>query len=229
MTESKLRNLDYGPQGSLGLFQQRSSQSWGTPAQIMQPAHAAREFYQHLLAVPGWQQLLLTQAAQAVQRSKYPGAYAKWQAAATAVLARVTGSEVQACMTYAGAPNAVAKVIAYARAQIGKPYLWGGTGPGSFDCSGLVMMAYRSAGIDIPRTSQEQWAWGPQVPASQAQPGDLVFFVGADGTWAAPGHVGLVIGGGRMIEAYSTGFPIRISDYIGRASVGFTRPWAHHG
>jgi cell wall-associated NlpC family hydrolase len=61
------------------------------------------------------------------------------------------------------------------------------------------------------------------------EPGDLVFFVGSDGTWAHPGHVGVVIGGGKMIEAYATGFPIRVAPYTGRDPVGFTRPWAHRG
>jgi peptidoglycan DL-endopeptidase CwlO len=125
--------------------------------------------------------------------------------------------------------NAAAAAIAFAEAQIGKPYLWGGTGPDAFDCSGLVMMAYRAAGIDIPRTSQEQWAWGPRVSPSQVQPGDLVFFVGADGTEQAPGHVGIVIGHGLMVEAYATGFPIRIAPYTGRDPVGFTQPWSHSG
>ena len=123
----------------------------------------------------------------------------------------------------------VATLIAFARAQIGKPYLWGGTGPDAFDCSGLVMMAYRAAGIGIPRTSQMQWVWGPRVAPGHEQPGDLVFFAGADGTTTSPGHVGLVIGHGLMIEAYSTGFPIRIAPYGGRGAVGFTRPWAHSG
>jgi cell wall-associated NlpC family hydrolase len=129
--------------------------------------------------------------------------------------------------------QAVATAIRYAEQQIGKPYLWGGTGPGAFDCSGLVMMAYRAAGITIPRTSEEQWALGPQVPASQVEPGDLVFFAGSDGTPAAPGHVALVIGHGQMVEAYATGFPVRISTYQlsgmqpGYGTVaGFTRPWA---
>jgi peptidoglycan DL-endopeptidase CwlO len=125
--------------------------------------------------------------------------------------------------------NAAAAAIAFAEQQLGKPYQWGGTGPDAYDCSGLVMMAYRAAGIDIPRTSQEQWAWGPRISASQVEPGDLVFFVGADGTRTAPGHVGIVIGGGLMIEAYSTGFPIRIAPYGNRDPVGFTRPWAHSG
>jgi len=92
-----------------------------------------------------------------------------------------------------------------------------------------VMEAYLAAGIDIPRTSQQQWLWGPRVSPSQVRPGDLVFFVGSDGTVAAPGHVGLVIGGGMMIEAYATGFPIRVAPYGDRDPVGFTRPWAHPG
>jgi cell wall-associated NlpC family hydrolase len=127
------------------------------------------------------------------------------------------------------ADNAASTAIAYAERQLGKPYLWGGTGPDAFDCSGLVMMAYRTAGIDLPRTADEQWLWGPRISASQVRPGDLVFFVGADGTPTAPGHVGLVIGGGLMIEAYATGFPIRIAPYKDRNPIGFTRPWAHTG
>jgi peptidoglycan DL-endopeptidase CwlO len=134
-------------------------------------------------------------------------------------------------------PNAtVANAIDYAEAQLGKPYQFGATGPDAFDCSGLVMMAYRAAGVYIPRTSQEQFAWGPRVPASRVQPGDLVFFAGADGTTEAPGHVGLVIGHDKMVEAYATGFPIRISAFGTSAAapgdevpVGFTRPWAHSG
>jgi peptidoglycan DL-endopeptidase CwlO len=115
--------------------------------------------------------------------------------------------------------------IAYARAQLGKPYVWGGTGPDGFDCSGLVMMAYQSAGISIPRTSQDQWAALPHVPSSQ--PGDLVFFPGSDGTWTAPGHVALVISSTQMIQAYATGTPIEVSPLSGDGAggiVGYARP-----
>jgi cell wall-associated NlpC family hydrolase len=122
--------------------------------------------------------------------------------------------------------QAVATAISFAEQQLGKPYLWGGTGPDAFDCSGLMMMAFRTAGINIARTSQAQWATETRVPASQVQPGDLVFFAGADGTVTDPGHVGLVIGNGKMIEAYATGFPIRISSYTNRGAIGFTEPWA---
>ena len=134
-------------------------------------------------------------------------------------------------------PNqAVASAIAFARAQIGKPYLFGGTGPDAFDCSGLLMMAYRSVGINIPRTSEEQWTWGPRVAPGHERLGDLVFFAGSDGTATSPGHVAMVIGHGMMVEAYATGFPIRIASYGTPSSpagdqnpVGFTRPWAHPG
>ena len=117
------------------------------------------------------------------------------------------------------------KVIAYAEAQLGKPYLWGATGPGAFDCSGLTMMAYRAAGITTPRTSQQQWAYGTSIPASQAQPGDLVFFAGSDGTMTAPGHVGIVTGHDTMIDAPYTGQVVREDGFSGSTDLaGFTRP-----
>jgi len=117
--------------------------------------------------------------------------------------------------------KAAAQAIAYARAQLGKPYLWGGTGPDAYDCSGLVMEAYASAGVGIARTSQDQWATERHV--SSPAPGDLVFYPGADGTWASPGHVALVVGGGDMIEAYGTGYPIREVS-IRPGMVGYTQP-----
>jgi peptidoglycan DL-endopeptidase CwlO len=131
------------------------------------------------------------------------------------------------------APNAtVGNAVNYAEAQLGKPYLFGGTGPAAFDCSGLVMMAYRAAGVNIPRTSQEQWLLLPHVKASHVLPGDLVFFAGSDGTVKAPGHVGLVIGKNTMIEAYAPGTPIRVSTFGTPQSppgdavvVGYARPW----
>ncbi|MFB7672715.1 C40 family peptidase [Kitasatospora purpeofusca] len=79
MQESRLRNLSGGDRDSLGLFQQRPSQGWGTPAQLQDPVYASTAFYQALLKVPGWQELPLTVAAQKVQRSGFPDAYAQWE------------------------------------------------------------------------------------------------------------------------------------------------------
>lgn len=89
LQESGLRNLNHGDRDSLGLFQQRPSQGWGSPTQILDPTYAATQFYRHLLAVPGWQQMPLTQAAQAVQRSAFPNAYAAREAAARQIVAFV--------------------------------------------------------------------------------------------------------------------------------------------
>ncbi|WP_411076337.1 C40 family peptidase [Streptomyces sp. cmx-4-7] len=85
LQESGLRNLTYGDRDSLGLFQQRPSQGWGTANEILDPVHSSTKFYEGLQKVSGWQSLSVTQAAQAVQRSGFPEAYAKWEPLATAL------------------------------------------------------------------------------------------------------------------------------------------------
>ncbi|WP_327669511.1 MULTISPECIES: C40 family peptidase [unclassified Streptomyces] len=85
MQESRLRNLNYGDRDSLGLFQQRPSQGWGSAQQVRDPVYASEQFYKRLLKVSGWQQMTVTQAAQAVQQSGLPDAYAKWENLATAL------------------------------------------------------------------------------------------------------------------------------------------------
>ncbi|WP_327654381.1 C40 family peptidase [Streptomyces sp. NBC_00483] len=99
------------------------------------------------------------------------------------------------------APNgAAAKAVAYTRAQLGQPYVWGGDGPaeGGFDCSGLTQAAYRAAGVPLPRVAQAQYESTSKVPARQPLlPGDLIFF----GTRTNLHHVGLYVGGGQMIHA----------------------------
>jgi len=174
-------------------------------------------------------------------RHRIPARFAVSAVAAGLGLAALAGHFPPGAAAAASASGETsAAVIAYARQQIGLPYVWGGpTAPGTgygFDCSGLVMMAWRAAGITIPRTSQDQWAWGPQV--STPEPGDLVFFAGADGTVTSPGHVGLVVDPARhlMIEAYAAGYPVRYSQYGTLSSapgdqdpVGYTDPAAHAG
>lgn len=91
--ESTLRNIDYGDRDSVGLFQQRPSQGWGTVAEIMDPVYSAGEFYDHLAEVPGYSRLPLTVAAQRVQRSGFPQAYAKHEPDAALLAAALTGRE----------------------------------------------------------------------------------------------------------------------------------------
>lgn len=94
----------------------------------------------------------------------------------------------------------------FAFAQIGKPYQYGGTGPGAWDCSGLVQAAWRAGGVSLPRTSYEQWAWGKnrQVPISDLQAGDLVWHSGF-------GHVGLYTGQGSVVHSPQTGDVVKIT------------------
>ena len=91
--------------------------------------------------------------------------------------------------------NAAAVALAFALAQVGKAYVWGGNGPNAYDCSGLTTAAYKHAGITIPRTSQSQFNVGTPVPLAQLQPGDLVFY------YAGISHVGMYIGNGRIVHA----------------------------
>lgn len=85
MQESRLRNVPYGTSDSLGLFQQRPSKGWGTAAEVMTPVYAAHAFYRRLALLPGWQSLPLTAAAQDVQQSAYPSAYAQWESLGTSL------------------------------------------------------------------------------------------------------------------------------------------------
>ncbi|MFC8717781.1 C40 family peptidase [Kitasatospora sp. NPDC057198] len=109
--------------------------------------------------------------------------------------------------------TAVGDLFAWAKAQLGKPYVWGGTGPSGYDCSGFTQGAFKSIGISIPRTSQEQRNAGVGVPLDQIQPGDLVTFTYPNsGSNPGPGnHVALYLGAGQVIEAARTGVPIRIA------------------
>lgn len=125
-----------------------------------------------------------------------------------------------------------ASALAFAASKLGVPYVWGGTGPGGYDCSGLVQAAYRAAGVPLPRVAQTQFDAGPRLAASTlVQPGDLVFF---GRSVRDVSHVGIYLGTGEMIDAPHTGTVVRIestpvapgdpwgSDVV----IGETRPWA---
>ncbi|MGI5214821.1 M23 family metallopeptidase [Plantactinospora sp. CA-290183] len=92
MQESTLHNLPGGDRDSVGLFQQRPSQGWGTPQQLRDPVYAAEKFYRELTTVAGWQRMPLSAAAQAVQISAYPDAYAKWEPDATLLVTTISGA-----------------------------------------------------------------------------------------------------------------------------------------
>ncbi|MEU2659923.1 NlpC/P60 family protein [Streptomyces sp. NPDC007325] len=107
--------------------------------------------------------------------------------------------------------------LSFARAQLGKPYVWGATGPSGYDCSGLTQAAWRAAGVSLPRTTYTQINAGRRVSRSELAPGDLVFF------YSGISHVGLYIGGGQMIHAPRPGTPIRIAPIDEMPFAGATR------
>ena len=131
-----------------------------------------------------------------------------------------TGQVPAATSPAAGTSTRAATAISFAKSKLGDPYGYGATGPDSYDCSSLVMAAWGAAGVSIPRTSEAQWAALPHV--STPQPGDLVFYTGSS-IDAPPGHVTMYEGGGKMIEAYATGYPIR-ETALRPGAWGYARP-----
>ncbi|WP_158889010.1 C40 family peptidase [Amycolatopsis anabasis] len=246
MVESGLRNLNYGDRDSLGVFQQRPSQGWGTAEQILNPVYATNKFLDSLLSIPGWDTMEPGKAEQAVQRSGFPDRYAPKEPQAADIVAKFwTGPDNPApppvdgnpgngaqqvsaktgCSDRGGSnipvdPGKVdpaklppgytlptnprqAAAVSFALAQLGKPYVWGGKGPNSYDCSGLMLAAWATAGVGIPAGTASQIHAGHAVPnLGQAQPGDLLFIPGANGSARNPGHVGMYAGHGLIVNAY---------------------------
>jgi cell wall-associated NlpC family hydrolase len=124
---------------------------------------------------------------------------------ASAASAGGGGSSAAVTAAPAAAPTAAAQVaVDTALAQRGDPYVWGATGPNSFDCSGLTGYAYKAAGITIPRTSKAQSTFGAAVSKANLKPGDLVFF------YSPVSHVGMYIGNGQMVHAARAGKPVAV-------------------
>ncbi len=111
----------------------------------------------------------------------------------------------------APATGSAAAIVNFARAQVGKAYVMGGTGPSSFDCSGLVQAAYRQAGISLPRMSQAQSSAGTSVSLNALQPGDILYW----GSKGSAYHVAIYVGGGKFVGAQnpSTGIVERNLSY----------------
>ncbi|WP_333770524.1 C40 family peptidase [Streptomyces sp. IBSBF 2435] len=157
--------------------------------------------------------------AAAKQKAAVAAKAAKARATASAIAAsrsakRTTLTAAPVAATSASAPAAVApasgtkvdQLIAFLKSQLGKPYVYGATGPNSYDCSGLTQVAYGTVGVNLPRTSQEQSTAGTPVALGSLQPGDLIFWGGQGSAY----HVGVFIGNGQYLDAANSSTPVGI-------------------
>jgi peptidoglycan DL-endopeptidase CwlO len=133
-----------------------------------------------------------------------------------------SGNATTTPVTYTGTTSTQAgKAVAYALAQLGKPYVWGATGPDSFDCSGLMYAAWGAAGLTMPRTTYDEWAQLPHVPLADIQPGDLILYNGES-------HVAMYVGNGMIVDAPHTGAVVeelpRSTSWYASGEDGAVRP-----
>ncbi|MGD9526393.1 MAG: C40 family peptidase [Dehalococcoidia bacterium] len=201
---------------SVGLFQQRAG--WGSVADRMDPKASAKLFYEKLLALADWASMPVAAAAQAVQVSAFPDAYAKWESAANEVVGAALG--IVCTPGAVGGPDDQL-VLDRALSQLGVPYSWAGgnadgptkgtTGRLGFDCSGLMVYAFAGADVTVPHQSRAIWdAFAPPITArSELHPGDMVFFSDNGGP-SGIHHVGLYLGDNRMVHAPRTGDVVKI-------------------
>lgn len=147
--------------------------------------------------------------AEAAAKAKAEAALRASRSEARTTLSATAGSASVASSS--SATGSAASVISFVKAQVGDAYVSGGTGPNSWDCSGLVQAAFRSVGVDLPRVSQAQSTAGTQVSLSNLQPGDILYWGGAGSAY----HVGVYVGGGQFVGAQnpSTGVVLRSLDY----------------
>jgi hypothetical protein len=218
MTESGLRNVNFGDRDSLGVFQMRPSMGWGSPSEVTDPVYAVNKFFDVLTAVPNWKEQRPGESAQDVERSAFPDRYHRWEGMAAHLIGNLGQvADPTGCGVYAGnllpAPTqAAASAMAFAMGQQGKPYEWGAatTHTNSFDCSSLMLQAYRSSGVMLPRVSREQYRAGALLPVTAAQPGDLLFWAYDRDDPDTIHHVAMYLGDGKIVEAQQTGVPVHV-------------------
>jgi cell wall-associated NlpC family hydrolase len=161
-------------------------------------------------------ELAAKQEAAAKQKAAVLAQQEKAKAAAAVKAAAAKGAAAPATAVNSSVAD---QAIAFARKQLGKPYVWGATGPSSYDCSGLTQAAYKAAGISLPRTTYDQVDVGTRVSEADLQPGDLIFF------YSDVSHVGLYIGNGEMIHAPHTGTVVKIAPITEMPFYGAVRPY----
>ena len=221
---------------SLGIFQQQPW--WGTAAARMEPVASTNLFLDRLLAIPSWQARSPWQAAQSVQASAFSDGsnyHAQLDLAVSILNAVKADSATLNCGSSgigqapigptgryglpagytvpAGTSPAAAAAVTSALTELGKPYVFGASGPAAYDCSSLMVAAWAAGGHALSRTTYTQIYDGTPTTAARLAPGDLVLTPGSDGTLASPGHVGMFIGRDLVVVAPRTGDVVKVVTY----------------
>jgi len=184
----------------------------------------------HVRDLLGRREAMLAAADQRVRDLAAAEQAARAEAEARAFIAQLEAARAAAAA--AGQPvgngatpsGTAAAAIAAARTRLGTPYVWGATGPASFDCSGLTGWAYAQAGLRLPRTSREQWYAGPHVGLAELAAGDLLFWATDPANPATIHHVALYIGNGMMIAAPHSGAVVQVQPVYYTGYIGAVRP-----
>ena len=232
---------------SLGIFQQRPS--WGSAAQRMDPVVSTGLFLDRLLALPEWRvgQPVAgspSRAGLGVRRwQQLPGQPGPRRSAPARHHRRPRRRPTAAAQESVTRPLGRAALTAFRSTsgcplrprvrrprrctspwrQLGDPYAWGAEGPNAYDCSGLMQAAWKAAGVPLTRTTSTQVHDGRPTTPGSLSPGDLVFIPGYDGTLASPGHVGMFIGHGLVVEAPKTGDVVKVVSYDSFVSDGLAQ------
>jgi cell wall-associated NlpC family hydrolase len=231
---------------SVGPFQQRPSQGWGTVEQLMKPDYQARQFLTRLVRVPNWQTIPETDAAQIVQTSAFGSLYQQWVNSARQILGAAEGIS---CSDFTAGPGGRPSVVQAALHYVGTPYAWAGgnlSGPSrgvcisgapandcnvvGFDCSGLVLYAYGKLGISLPHLASSQYSSGPHIARKDLQPGDLVFLASDRSEPGSIHHVAMWIGNNAIVQAPESGQAISVvknpfsQGWFAGEYIGATRP-----
>ncbi len=219
--ESYLDQLD-----TLSMLSAHNAQMVSSVAATQKQAQAAKQKADRLFAQARSARAKVSteRAATTAQINTYKKLLSRLNAAQRAAWARrsnptVSKSQMTEARTVPGASPAARRAVEFALAQVGKPYVFGSAGPGSFDCSGLTMASWRAAGVSLPHSAANQYNYGRHVQFDQLQPGDLMFF------YQPIGHVTIYIGDGMMVSAPETGEDVKVipADTFGGDYVGATR------
>ena len=204
---------------------QRTAQLDASAREVTRLQRSAADAAAQVQTLLDQQQHALRAAGREVRRLAQERRAALAAASAQAFSAALLGAVGTMSVGTTPTNDIAAGALAAARSRLGDPYVWGATGPNTFDCSGLTQWSYAHVGIQLPRVAADQWNAGPHVTLSELEPGDLLFWATDLANPATIHHVAMYLGNGMMIAAPHTGDVVKIQPVYMSGYIGATRPY----